>query len=248
MGVLEGYDGLELPYRALNEECLRWYDHWLKDIDTGIMDEPPYKMTVINSGTRYEHEWPLARTQWKKLYLRSFGRLRWDSEPDSNLPPNSFVHLPPSISTEVNKIAYKTSRFTQPKEFTGLIELHLFASIDTTDANFVIKLYDVLPDGTRMPLLRYGALKASHPLDAENSTIGCPVHDNSISIPVTAGEVREYVIEISPHRHGDPRRSLAGAGDHQYVPQRVSHPELDRQGGQYERDPQQHHHLLQDLP
>lgn len=198
LGVLEGYDGLELPCRALNEECLRWYDHWLKDIDTGIMDEPPYKMTVINSGTRYEHEWPLARTQWKKLYLRSFGRLRWDSEPDSNLPPDSFVHLPPSISTEVNKIVYKTSRFTQPKEFTGPIELHLFASIDTTDANFVIKLYDVLPDGTRMPLLRYGALKASHPLDAEKSTIGCPVHDNSISIPVTAGEVREYVIEISP--------------------------------------------------
>ena len=24
LGVLEGYDGLELPYRALNEECLRW--------------------------------------------------------------------------------------------------------------------------------------------------------------------------------------------------------------------------------
>ena len=63
LGVLEGYDGLELPYRALNEECLRWYDHWLKGVDTGIMDEPLYKFTVLNSGVRYENEWPLARTE-----------------------------------------------------------------------------------------------------------------------------------------------------------------------------------------
>lgn len=198
LGVLEGYDGLELPYRALNEECLRWYDHWLKGVDSGLMDEPPYKFTVINSGVRYEHEWPLARTEWKKLYLRSFGRLRFDREPDAVLPPDGFTHLPPSISTDVNKITYATSRFTQAKEFTGPIELHLFASIDTTDANFVIKLHDVLPDGTKMPLLRYGALKASHPIDEKRSRIGRPVHDNSVSIPVTPGEIREYVIEISP--------------------------------------------------
>ena len=26
---------------------LRWFDHWLKDIDTGIMDEPPVKLCGI---------------------------------------------------------------------------------------------------------------------------------------------------------------------------------------------------------
>lgn len=198
LGVLEGYDGLELPYRALNEECLRWYDHWLKGIDTGIMDEPLYKFTVLNSGVRYENEWPLARTEWKKLYLRSFGRLRWDREPDSDLPPDGFTHMPPSVSTEVNCLVYKTSRFPKPQEITGPIELHLWASIDQTDANFLVKLCDVLPDGTRMPLIRYGALRASHPLDKEKSKIGVPVHDNTVSIPVTPGEIREYVIEINP--------------------------------------------------
>ena len=37
----------EYPQRALPgpqigfaQECLRWWDHWLKDRDTGIMDEP----------------------------------------------------------------------------------------------------------------------------------------------------------------------------------------------------------------
>ena len=32
----------------LHTELLRWFDHWLKDIDTGIMDEPP--VTVFTLG------------------------------------------------------------------------------------------------------------------------------------------------------------------------------------------------------
>lgn len=198
LGVLEGYDGLELPYRAINEECLRWYDHWLKGVDTGIMEEPPYKMCILNSGCRYENEWPLARTKWRKLYLRNFNRLRWDSEPDENLPPDGFIHLPPTISNHVNSVSYKTSRFVRDMEFTGPIELHLYASIDTRDANFVVKLYDILPNGERMPLCRYGSLRASHELVSEKSLIGRPIHDNTKEVSIEPHQVREYVIEISP--------------------------------------------------
>ena len=32
------------PYEKPVPEQLRWYDHWLKGMDTGIMDEPPIKM------------------------------------------------------------------------------------------------------------------------------------------------------------------------------------------------------------
>jgi uncharacterized protein len=198
LGVLEGYDGLELPYRALNEECLRWYDHWMKDVDTGIMDEPPYKFAVINGGTKFENEWPLARTKWKKLYLRAFNNLRWAPDTDENLPADGFIHLPPSISSEVNDICYTTSRFNQPMEFTGPIELRIFASIDTEDANLLAMLYDVLPNGETMPLLRFGALRMSHPLDEEKSTIGAPVHDNTREVKVVPGEVKEYVVEMNP--------------------------------------------------
>lgn len=198
LGVLEGYDGLELPYRALNEECLRWYDHWLKSVDTGMMDEPLYKMSIINSGCRYENEWPLERTEWKKLYLRSYNRLRWSSEPDSNLPPDGFMHQPPSVTTDVSKLVYKTSRFSRDMEFTGPIELYLFAAIDAKDANFVVKLWEILPNGEKMPLPRFGALRASHELVPEKSKIGRPVHDNSKEVFVNPGEIKEYVIEVSP--------------------------------------------------
>jgi len=197
-GVMESYGGMELPYRFMNEECLRWYDHWLKGADTGIVDEPPFKLNIIGRGYRYEREWPLARTEWKKLYLRTFGQLRWEPDPEGDLPPDSFTHRPPNIATGVETLVYRTDRFSKPMEFTGPIELRLFASIDATDANFIVKVWQITQGGTRMPLCRYGALKASHRLDPARSQIGRPAHDHTRRVPVVPGEIREYVIEINP--------------------------------------------------
>ena len=53
---------------------LRWFDYWLKGIDNGVADEPPIKIFVMGENYwRYEHEWPLARTQYTKYYLQSDG-------------------------------------------------------------------------------------------------------------------------------------------------------------------------------
>jgi predicted acyl esterase len=52
---------------------LRFFDYWLKGIDNGVMDEPPVKLAIRKGRDeiewREEHEWPLARTQWTKLYF-----------------------------------------------------------------------------------------------------------------------------------------------------------------------------------
>ena len=58
----------------LNAEDLRWFDHWLKGIDNGIMDEPPIRLFVMGANVwRGEYEWPLARTQFTPYYLHSGG-------------------------------------------------------------------------------------------------------------------------------------------------------------------------------
>ncbi len=55
----------------LNAEMVRWFDYHLKGIDNGIMDEPPVKLFVMGDNTwRSENEWPLARTEWTKFYLK----------------------------------------------------------------------------------------------------------------------------------------------------------------------------------
>ena len=38
------YDAAPGPAIGFLQECLRWWDHWLKGADTGIMDEPPVRL------------------------------------------------------------------------------------------------------------------------------------------------------------------------------------------------------------
>ena len=57
------------------KDQLRFFDHWLKGKDTGLMKEPPVKLLIRTGGGknyqwRYENEWPLARTRWTKFFLR----------------------------------------------------------------------------------------------------------------------------------------------------------------------------------
>ncbi len=54
---------------------LRWFDHWLKGLDNGIMEEPPVRIFVMGENKwRSENEWPLARTEYQKYFLHSCGK------------------------------------------------------------------------------------------------------------------------------------------------------------------------------
>ena len=54
-----------------NAARLRWFDHWLKGIDTGVMREPPVLIYVMGANRwRTENEWPPARTRFTPYYLR----------------------------------------------------------------------------------------------------------------------------------------------------------------------------------
>ena len=178
----------------LKYEALRWYDHWMKGVDTGIMDEPPIRLFVMGINQyRFEHEWPLARTQWTKLYLRPFGALTPLPEP-TDADPDPLVHRPPIISTERNSVRYSTPPMSAPMEVTGPVVLNLHAALDQPDATFIAKLWAVGPGDARFPLCR-GVLKASHrALDAEKSTAWNPVQTHIDPQPVVPGEVNEYSI------------------------------------------------------
>jgi putative CocE/NonD family hydrolase len=55
-------------------EHLRFFDYWLKGIDSGIADEPPVRIFVMGESIwRHEQEWPLARTQFTDFFLHSGG-------------------------------------------------------------------------------------------------------------------------------------------------------------------------------
>jgi len=136
--------GMDRPFHEVQDITLRWYDHWLKGNDTGIMDEPPILLFIpgLNSW-RYENEWPLAVTQWTRFHLRENGALSTD-QPDSDEAPQVFTSDPWAIPTEgfdradtiaradpVPKAVYETEPLGQSIEVTGPVALYWYAAIES---------------------------------------------------------------------------------------------------------------------
>ena len=107
------------PYHSEEgrRDQLRWLDYWLKDIDTGIMDEPAVKLEIRTGGSetpypfRFENEWPLARTQWTKMYLDI-----QKTEPGSDEAEGQLVSHAPKTE---HKISYTASGITKAGVASG---------------------------------------------------------------------------------------------------------------------------------
>ena len=185
------------PYVEYHDEILRWYDYWLKGIDTGILDEPPIKLFVMGINKwRFENEWPLARTQWAKLYLQPGGRL--SAAAPSASAPDSLLQPAPYLDPTVYCLRYSTGPLEADMEVTGPLALYLEASIDIDDTNWMAELVDVDPQGDRQ-LISAGHLKAAHrALDANKSHPYLPIHPMQRPVPVPPGEVIEYAIAMMP--------------------------------------------------
>ncbi len=93
----EDYDGLRL----------RWFDRWLKGLDTGLDEEPPVRVFVMGGGDgrrdlegrmrhggrwRLENEWPLARVVATSYYLQAGGGL--GLEPPAPALPSAYRYDP----------------------------------------------------------------------------------------------------------------------------------------------------------
>lgn len=81
---------------------IRWFNHWLKGLDTGIETEPPVKIFVMGVNQwRDENEWPLKRTLYTRFYLHSGGNANTrngDGTLSETFPvdevPDSFIYDP----------------------------------------------------------------------------------------------------------------------------------------------------------
>src|SRR5258706_982559 len=155
---------------------LRWFDHWLKGIDTGIMDEPPVKLEIRTGGSleryafRTENEWPLARTQWTKMHLSA------EREPsgDAHATEGALVPAAPTKSgrltypaSSVTKagvasgsslstthgnvgrsgVSFETEPLPHDTEVTGPLALKLWVSSTSEDMDIFVTLRNVGPDG-----------------------------------------------------------------------------------------------------
>lgn len=181
----------------------QFFEQFLKDADTGITARAPIRLAVHDTGAeplevRGEHEWPLARTHWRELYLRADGRLVED------LPSAGTVRF-----RSHNGEARFAWEIAEPLELTGPMALRLALELgEAGDCNLFIAV-EKRRDGRSVPFegsygfgldhITTGWLKISHrSLDNSASRPFAPVHTHTEPTLLTAGEVVTAEIALRP--------------------------------------------------
>jgi len=181
----------------------RFFDHFLKGIDNGWERTPPVTLNVRRPGERFvlrhEHEWPLGRTRWTKLFLDPTHR--------------SLTREPLAAEAQ---IAYEalgddatfSMRVDAETEITGPLAAKLFVSSSTVDADLfvVVRVFD--PQGQELTFfgstdpntpIANGWLRVSHRrLDPARSKPWQPFHPHDRVELLTPGTVYECDVEILP--------------------------------------------------
>jgi predicted acyl esterase len=182
---------------------LKFFDYFLHGKKNG-WDRQPRVLVQVRHTTKFveraEREWPLARTQWTKLYL----------DPESGLLRDKPAKRRAAQSSDAmgDGVTYLTSPLAQETEVTGPSALYLFVSSSTEDADLFVVLRVFSPDleevvfqGAIDPLTPVGQgwLRASHRrLDKRLSRPYRPYHTHDRKQPLTPGEVVELAVEIWP--------------------------------------------------
>jgi uncharacterized protein len=223
-GNFEGYLRAASPLKWLEVHGLEHWTHFYTDYGLGLAkrffgrflagdeaawrDQLPVQLqvrTVDGFAARAESEWPLARTEWTRLYLR---------------PDGAAGVAGPALSTEPgdqSSIAYAASgeglSFTGPPlaaetEITGPVAAQLFVSSSSTDADLFLILRVFAPDGEEVVFpgaidphtpVAQGWLRMSHrKLDPALSTPWRPYHTHDQIEPLTPGEVYRADVEVWP--------------------------------------------------
>lgn len=181
----------------------RFLDHFLKGEDNGWDRRPPVILrvrTIDGFVDRDEHEWPLARTRWTRMYLDA-GDLTLAERPDRPAATRDYEMPGAGLTFWAPPVAV-------PTELTGPMAARLFLSSSTTDADvFVtVRLFspageEVLFQGAIDPKapIAQGWLRASHrKLDEKLSTDERPYHRHDEVQPLVPGEVYQLDVEIWP--------------------------------------------------
>jgi putative CocE/NonD family hydrolase len=192
---------------------IRWFDHWLKNIDNGIMDEPPVRIFVMGDNVwRDESEWPLARTRYIDYYFHSGGRAnsRFGDGFLSTQPPDGeetdiYIYDPRNpvpakvglghegardqcdIEDRPDVLVYTSAPMEKDLEITGPIVVKLCVSSSAVDTDFTGKLVDVWPNGKAYNLVE-GIIRARYRESVSKAKLIKPgkVYEYSINLGATS--------------------------------------------------------------
>lgn len=185
---------MDRPLYQLAYESLRWFDLWLKGIDTNIMSGYPIKIFVNNDNQWKETtDWPLPETRFTTFYLHENGLLseheHWPYEGQTSFDDSPYGR---------SQIEFWTSSFVEDTEIIGPMLLNMYAS--TTDNEmFLFATILYLDEKDNEKILSRGWLRGTHrKVDKQISKPWLPYHPHEELKPLKPGEIYEFNIPIVP--------------------------------------------------
>jgi predicted acyl esterase len=164
------------------DQEIRWFDHWLKSVQNGIMDEPPvqyFMMASARKGAYSDKNRMLASANWPPAHreVRYFatperllakvppakvgGKLSYRFDPANPVPTFGGANLTfergpddqRKIGDRSDYLRFQTAPLDRDVAIAGPVSVELWASTDGPDTDFVAKLVDVYPDGYEAVIL-----------------------------------------------------------------------------------------------
>ena len=194
---LVGPWGHQYPHQAFPgpaigflQEALRWWDHWLKDTDNGIMDEPRYRVWLQTSASAQanydtrpgrwiaEPQWPSSNIQEQRFTLNTTG-LAPDAEVEQALTLSSpqdvgisrlmWAHNgaggPESPTDQriddARSLCFDSPLLGQKLEILGAPAVELELAADQPNALVCVRLCEVLADNSSVQV-SFGVLNLTH--------------------------------------------------------------------------------------
>jgi putative CocE/NonD family hydrolase len=204
------HDAYPKPQMEWRYEAVRWFDHWLRGKDTGILKEPKFAVFVRRwhspgpeleeaPGEWYwENGWPLQSVQERMMYPQPDHTLS-QTKPTAethklrNIPSTGIEASGPVMwwgdvapdqrPTDAFSLVYDTVALKEDLEILGLPKALLTVSADAPHANWFVRLSDVAPDGTVTQVAGAG-FNGTHRESAKDPK------------PLTLGEIFPLEIEL----------------------------------------------------
>jgi len=149
-------------------EAKRWFDHWLKDVDNGIMQEPRIHYETVNAGWRGTDKWPLPTSHGVDAFLGA-GKLG-KTMPKAGTAAFKVDYAPvcaagtglgPTCPQDDKGLTFTSTPLATDMELTGHPVADLWLSSSVEDGPVFAYLEDIAPDGA-ITMVSEGRLQARH--------------------------------------------------------------------------------------
>ena len=243
--LIDAFNRLDVPKKLIvgpwnhgqggDPELRRWFDHWLKDIDNGVMDEAPvhYAASEPSGKTQWKAapRLPLPEAQFRSRWLTADGRLsesypadsetiEYEVDHDVSLGEMSrhsyYVDDMYINTTDLNAraercLTFTTEPLTEDIEVTGWPALELDVSTDSDRGAIVATLEQISADGGAAYLsegfLNFAHRRVGHDPGGHEGPFWHSWSKADLS-PVTPGEPMWLGLELYPVS------TIVRAGDH----------------------------------